>query len=266
MHAGGVRLVSFRLWLLTVTACALVACAGEEPPPPPPPSPSPASVLEGNAPTDAKLKAIEEIRSAGPRSVRTALPALIKSLQPEDQAVAAAAGAAIGSLGDDSVRVLAAVVADPRRKAIGLRALRDVSVISSSAMPQVASAPSSGAMTAIEVAGALATKNAIAITPLREALKHEDINVRIRAATELAALGSRSAPAISDLLSALDDTSPAVQEEACAALVSIGPAATVALPKLRELESHSSPHIHAVAQRAAALLEAHASGTASPSP
>ena len=71
-----------------------------------------------------------------------------------------------------------------------------------------------------------------ALPALLAMLKHEDSDMRAKAADELGHIGAAAAPAVPELIQALDDESQRVRSSASLALGNIGPAARLATPRL----------------------------------
>ena len=161
----------------------------------------------GSSEREARREAAYQLERSGP-GAKAALPALLKAINDEDRQVSTSALAAIAALGpaaQEGIPVL--IEAMDSRKARG-RDRRQVVLRSAFALSKIGPA---------------------SVPPLIEAVKQDDMGLRIGGARALGGLGKQARDAVPVLIGLLADGRDPIREEVIAALGLIGPDAGPAL-------------------------------------
>jgi HEAT repeat protein len=94
-----------------------------------------------------------------------------------------------------------------------------------------------------------------AVPFLRDALQHQEKEVKWIAAMVLSKLQAQAAPALDVLLRALEDRDPTTRKWAALAIGAIGSAAKTAMPNLQKLLRDPDPSVRESVERAIAIIE-----------
>jgi HEAT repeat protein len=178
---------------------------------------------------DARVAAIKQLQAGGKAVVLRANSELILALDSIAPDVQSAAEEALTPVGPEVASDLVKLGGDAHRRASVLRILRQTSA-DNAVVEQVLVGTKSNdyaeRLHATELLGALAVKNDLALTQLRQLISDQDPLIRIAAIDEVTDLEpSRRATLVPALIGALDDPTMAVREAACVSLGSIGPSA-----------------------------------------
>jgi hypothetical protein len=155
---------------------------------------------------ETRLAAAGALEQIGPKA-RTAVTQLILALQDDNALVREVAIGALGKIGADPERVVAALrpLLKGKERLAVLKALRSFRADAKDAIPE-----------------------------LLETLKDPDLEVRCDSAEAIGDMGAAGAPGVDGLLGLLRDKEDKARAHACEALGEIGPLARTALPALRE--------------------------------
>lgn len=173
---------------------------------------------------------------------------LVKQLSAKEAATRQSAALALGKAGDNSERVVSALIqavgdADPgvRRAAIG--AVRALKTDPEKTIPQLVKVlESAPPEVAISIVAVLAEAGEKAVPRINVALEHP--NARYWAALVVQDIGSAAKGSVGSLVKALGEAKePEVRRELVLALGAIGPDAKAAVPTLIELVSDKDPAI-----------------------
>jgi HEAT repeat protein len=192
------------------------------------------ALQKGDSP--ARRRAANMLGLMGP-AAEQAVPALITSLQDEDEAVRLNASYALGTIGAAAVPALLATLRAGTE--IGRRhASCALSIVGKAAVPALLHAAEDAdwrvRAAAVDALGEIGSAASEVLPTLMRTLSDEADWVRRHAADAVGTIGTPAQKAVPALIPLLKDAQPYVRINAATALIKIGPAAEEAVPALVE--------------------------------
>lgn len=198
---------------------------------------------------NGELRAIAaaSIGKLNPAECKSAIPALIRALSDTDSAVRQRSETALERMGPDAVPPLLANLdaAGGETKLAMIRLLGSVDSTDPAALQKlIGYLNNDNKQTELTAIRALDRKSSAAVPALIEALKSDDVSVRIGVCEVLADLGRKGTKAVPALVTALKDPQADVRAQSAVALGKMGSeAALQAVPALEEAKKDSDPQV-----------------------
>ncbi len=161
----------------------------------------------GSSEREARREAAYQLERSGP-AAQAALPALLKAINDEDRQISTSALAAIAALGPEAREAIPVLIEAMDSRKVRGRDRRQVVLRSAFALSRIGAA---------------------SVPPLIEAVKQDDMGLRIGGARALGGLGQQAKDAVPALVALLPDGRDPIRDEVIAALGLIGPDAGPAL-------------------------------------